>query len=138
MPSVPRGRQADEHRHILGRDAADGLVHLLHRGRATDDAIDGVIRRSTLFVDGRHPAQAAQFDGARNDRPQLMQIDWLEQVLERPSLHRLDRGLGGCVSGDDYQRQTRVDAPDRIEGVQPGHVAEAHIENDHVRPLLSD
>ena len=89
----------DQHGHVLGGDAADGLVDLLHGRRAADDRV-GARRGDLGSVGSPKTAGVAcirrSSNGLANDLLELVQIDRLEQVLERAALHRLDGGVGRC------------------------------------------
>ena len=121
------------------RDPADGLVHLLHRGRPADDPVGVGVGRLLLVVEqGRDVHQAASSRALASDVAELVEVDRLEQVLEGAPLHRLDGRLGRGERGDDDDRQPRVDPADLVEGVQARHVGQAHVEDHDVGPLPAD
>jgi len=57
----------DEDRHVLGGDAADGLVHVLHRRTAADNRVGPVVHRLIGRDDGGNVHQPADGDGAIDD-----------------------------------------------------------------------
>ena len=62
------------------------------------------------MIDRRHAADPAGVDRAVHDAAELVEVQRLQQVLEGPQLHRLDRGFRGPVGRDHDHRQPGVDA----------------------------
>jgi len=88
--------------------------------------------------DSGHVAEPAHLAGPLDQRPQRLQLQRLEQVVEGPDLHRLDGGVGGAVAGDEDHRDARVELPDALERLQPRLVGELDVEDDDVRPPRGD
>jgi hypothetical protein len=83
----------DEDGRVRLRDLADGLVHLLHRRGVADDAL-GLHERADLVA--QHfdlLGEILVIEGALHRVRDLVELERLGDVVERPELHGLDRGV---------------------------------------------
>ena len=115
----------DQHRHVLGGDAANGLVDLAAwRGRS----------RRWRPPRRRPAAVSATTAGSRIRRatssaspttwPQLVQVERLEQVVVGALLHRLDGRVRRLGHGDEDDRDAGVDGRG-FAGRRPGRTGRA-------------
>ena len=98
----------EQHGDVALRDAADGLVHVLHEGAVADDLVafaglgrgDALrfprVRGGGLLLDGRYGA-AGKFLNARN-------VERFGDVVEGVSLGRFEGGSHRAVGGQDDDR----------------------------------
>ena len=123
----------DQHGDVLGRDAADGLVHLAHgRAGAENGALHvGVCGR--LGDDGRFAHPPGHFERLADHSTQLLQVERLEQVVVGALLHRLDGRVRRLGHGDEDDRDARVDAADLLVNLQARLVGQAQVEENDVR-----
>ena len=114
----------DEHRDILCRDTADGLVDLAHgRAGAHDDAVH-VRVGCGLGDDSGFAHPPGHLYGLADDAPQLVQIERLEQVVVCSLLHRFDGDIGCLGHGNEDNRDARVDVADAFVDLQTGLVGQ--------------
>ncbi len=122
----------DQHRHILGRDPADGLVHLAHRRAEADD---GLLR--VRFHAGFHRGWLADAAGdvqrLADDSPQQNQVEGYEQAVIGPLFHGLDGRVGPPGPGDDDDRDACVAAADLLVDFQPGLVDQTQVQDNDIR-----
>ena len=126
----------DQHGHVLRGNAANGFIEVLHGRRRAHQLIVFCRDRLLLVIHRRHAADPTEMDGTANNAAKLVEVQGLEQVLERAKLHRLDGGVRASVGGDDDYGKPRVDLPDQRIGVQARHVGQSHVQNHGVRRVL--
>jgi hypothetical protein len=80
----------------------------------------------------------ARFEGALEQAAHLLKIEGLTEVVESPAFHRLDRGFGRAVGGQENDRTRGVRGPDPVEEIEPRPVQELKVQHDHVRLILLD
>ena len=123
----------DQHGHVLGGDAADGLVHLAHGRAGADDGPVHVGVRGGLGDHGRLAHPPGHLQRLADHPPQLVRVERLEQVVVGALLHRLDGRVRGLGHGDEDDRDARVDAADLLVDLQAGLVGQAQVEENDVR-----
>src|SRR5262245_27431804 len=128
----------DQHRERLVGDAADGLVHLLHGRARTDDGFARlVLVRRRPRHHGRLAHQAGDLQRLAEHAVQLLQVQWLEQVIVSPLPHRFDGRIGRPDHSDQYDRDAGVDLVDLPQDVHAGLVGQAQVEKNNVRPSVT-
>ena len=125
----------DQHRHVLGGDAADGLVDLAHGRAGADDGAVHVGVRGGLGDHGRLAHPPGHLQRLADHPPQLVQVERLEQVVVGALLHRLDGRVRRLGHGDEDDRDARVDPADLLVDLQPGLVGQAQVEQNDIRRL---
>ena len=112
----------DQHRHVLGGDAADGLVHLAH-GRAAADHAALRVRFRRGFAPPRPDWRMAPGHVQRfaDDPPQHGQVERLEQAIKGALLHGLDGRVGPLRVPVTKITGTRaIEAADLLVDLQTG------------------
>ena len=128
----------DQHRHVLGGDAADGLVDLAHGRAGADDGAVHVRVRRGLGDHGRLAHPPGHFQRLADHPPQLVQVERLEQVVVGALLHRLDGRVRRLGHGDEDDRDARVDLADLLVDLQAGLVGQAQVEENDIGRLGTD
>ena len=128
----------DQHRHVLGGDAADGLVDLAHGRAGADDGAVHVRVRRGLGDHGRLAHPPGHFQRLADHPPQLVQVERLEQVVVGALLHRLDGRVRRLGQGDEDDRDARVDLADLLVDLQAGLVGQAQVEENDIGRLGTD
>src|SRR5262249_42329672 len=123
---------------VGARDPADRLVDLLHRRASADKDVGRWRPRRVILKHRRHGQQAAGRTGACDHLLQRVVPEWLEQIVERAPLHRLDCQFRGSVAGDQDHRETGVAILDLIERLQAGRVRQVNVEDDRVWPAIGE
>src|SRR5262245_49002657 len=80
----------DEDWYILGSDTTDRLVHFAHRRAPSHHTFTLQVVNRRLCNDSGLAHQACNFQCLTNHSVQLLQFDWLQQVVVSPKPHRLD------------------------------------------------
>jgi hypothetical protein len=75
----------------------------LSHGGAPDDAV-GVLGRLVVAKHCPNVTEPAQIKGTLNHLFEVEEVNWLEKILECPSLHRLNRCLRVRMCRDDDYR----------------------------------
>ncbi len=70
--------------------------------------------------------------------PSRSNVERLDEIVERAALHRLDRGVGGAVRGDEDDRPFRVERVNVVEQVEAGAIGELDVEHDNVGVVLAN
>ena len=83
----------------------DDVVHLR---AVADDALEAEPLVQPAVQLGVRPPQILAAGRVLDHRPQLLQIERLEQIIERPALHRLDGRLDRAVAGDENHLGIRL------------------------------
>ena len=131
------GLAAQQHADVGGRDAADGLVDLLHRRvpahqRAElPDLLEAGAERGHLL------GEAARGEGPLRQQQRLVEIEGLGQVVVGAVLHGGNRRLHRAVGGHDHDLRVRPAGAHLLEQRQAVDAGHADIEEDQVeRPAL--
>ncbi len=96
----------DQHGQVAVRDAPDGLVDFPHRAALADDGLLGShLLQGRRGRGGMAPGDANCLNGALDERFDLVDVEGLDQVIERPQLHGGDGVLHGALAGDDGHQQ---------------------------------
>ena len=128
----PRSRfTIDKHRDIGAREAPDGSEYLLHGRCLANDfrALHGLLRHHLLGL-------AAVTTGAPYLFNRLIDIKWLRQVLEGPTVKCRYGAIEIRMGGHDDDRQVRAGFPDSIQQRQPIHAGHADIRYNYVGSLM--
>jgi hypothetical protein len=128
-PTLAQDQDVD----LLWRDPADRLAHLLHHAAAADDLVAQVERRDHR----RNPHQAGCLKGPFDHLGQPLQVERLDEVVERPLLHRLNGGLRRAVRGDEQDLRLRQHPPQLAQQFQPGPIRQLQVEDDDLRRMLA-
>ena len=133
------GLAGDQHRYVLARHPANGLVDLAHRRTGTDDRAIGI----EFSRDGGHHAQGRACDEHRrapvaDHALELFKIEGLEQIVESALLHRLDGRVGTSGNRDENNRDAGVEPADLPMNLQARAVGQTQIEQDHVGAVRAD
>ena len=83
----------------------------------------GVSRAAPPAVIGELLAELGVLPGAVGQELELLEVERLLEVVERPELHRLDGALDGAVGGHDDHRDGGVelaDPPEQVDASMPG------------------
>ena len=123
----------DQDGHVLGGDAADGLVHLEHGRAGADDGAVHVRVRGGLGDHGRLAHPPGHLQRLADHPPQVVRVERLEEVVVGTLPHRLDGCVCGLRHGHEDDRDARVDPADLLVDVQAGLVGQAQIEENNVR-----
>ncbi len=122
----------DERRGVRGGELTDQFENILHRLRPPDDAQlvvlgfeHGLVAHDLLHV-------ARGLEGIRDDLLELGDVERLEEIVERPQLHRFDGSLRGAVGGHHDDRHLAVEFAKAAEGFEAVHAAHAHVHDDQV------
>ena len=97
---LARARLAlDEHAGVSGRDAFELIDHVAHLGALADHALEAEFLVQAALQLSVGAMQSRAFGRGQGDRPELFDIERLEQVIEGPLLHcghgRRDRAVPG-------------------------------------------
>ena len=114
---------------IIGKNPGDGAIDFLHRRRAPDQR--QAIMRQPLFR--RISAARSMPQGVRNSARQLIEIERLWQIFERPLLGRPDRGVQGvlCRKNDNIQVGLALD--NLRHAIQPIAIRQHDVGDQNVR-----
>ena len=124
-------------------DRRGGVRHL------PDDVVDGLHRRRLAHERRTFPVREVRVDvlalevvGARrlgDDLLQLLLLEGLRDVVERPRLERRDRAVHRAVGGDDDDRDVGELGGDPPQQLHPAELRHHEVRHDHVhRRLLQD
>ena len=84
-------------------------------------------------------AQARVLQFSRDDELQLLQVEGLFEVVDRPFLHRLDGTVDRRVGGDDQHRHLGEIAAQAAQDLEAAHIGELNVKDREVgRILLED
>ena len=122
----------DQHRHVLGGDAADRLVHLAHGRRTAQDRVVRVGVRLGFSEDGGRLHPPGDLQGLANDPPQMTGVERLGEVVAGALLHRLDRLVGRPGRGDEDDRGPQAHPADLPVDLKPGLIGQVGVEKDDV------
>ena len=125
----------DEHRIIVRGDSADLLVDLLHRVAAPNDLLRFVWHRLAIINNRRYALKTAGFDRFRDEFLEGVQIERLQQVVERTATHRFNRRFRLGIRGHQNHRHSRVDCSEFLKQVEPALVRQSNIEQRDIRSL---
>ena len=128
----------DQHRDVLGGDAADGLVDLAHGRAGADDGTDDIVLRRSLHDHGRLAHRPNHVQRLAHHAPELVQVERLEQIIVGSLLHGLDGRVRHLARGDEDDGDARVDAADLLIDLQSGLVGQAQVEENDIRRLGLD
>ena len=124
---------ANQHVDVLRSHAADGLVDLLHRRAAADQAIGARQGGSARGAGpGRRMRQAPNLQGLRDQIADLGEVQRLQQVIEGPQLDRLDRRMAGAAGRYEDHGNARVLLVNLLERDQARLIRQEEIENHYV------
>ena len=128
----------DHHRNVAGSNLTDHFEHLLHRGRAADDAPFNILlrhRRSRFFL-----ACFIQIRGRGNgrlgQREDLFQVEGLHDVVKRTELHCLNRGLRSAIGRHQNDHGVGVDATQMLQGFHATHAPHTIIQKNDMGTVL--
>ena len=123
----------DQDRRPARRGLNDQVEHLLHPRTAPDDAREPlVLRLQGLSQRGVLRHQLPPLDGVADDDQHLVVLERLGDVVERPALHRRDRGLDRREGRDHENRQVVVELLELLERGEPVHAGHHHVDDDRV------
>ena len=125
---------ANQHGHILRRNAADSLVHLLHLRAVADERVAAIGQfvavdvglASTRHLD-RNAHQPANLDRLPHQVADAGQVERLQQIVERAKRHRLDRRIAARKRRDKDHGQLRIDRADPLEQLEAGRFRQQNI-----------
>lgn len=128
----------NQHRDILRRDAANALVHLLHRGTTANELIRTIPGdRARVGHRRRDTHELADIEGSCDDFAQTRRIERLEHIFISAQTHGIDRRLGLAVTRHENDRHARIDVVEPPECLKAGQIRQANIKDDHVGHLLA-
>jgi hypothetical protein len=123
---LPRAALPEHQDRAVGiGDALDHLEHLLHLGRAADDLAELVFLLELLAQVSRLRHRRVVRKRPLHAQLELIHLEGLLQVIERPMLHRIHRRLYRAKPGnDDHHRRRRHRARllHHLQPVRPGLV----------------
>ncbi len=122
----------NQHGDVLGGDAADGLVHVAHGWAASDDSALNVGVREGLRHYDRRAASPGHVQCLADHAPQLVQVKRLEEVVVGALPHRFDGLARRLGSGDEDDRDARVDQADRLVNLKTRLVRQAQVKKDDI------
>ena len=92
------GLALDQHGGVGRRDPLQPVDHVVHLRAVADDPLEAELLVEPAIQLGVRPPQVLVARRVLDHRPQLLQIERLEQIVERPLLHRLDGRLDRAVA----------------------------------------
>ena len=122
----------DQHRDVLRRDAADGLVDLAHRRGLAQDRVGRVGVGLGLGDDGRRLHPPGDLQGLIPHLPQLVRVEGLEEVVVGALLHRLDGRVGRPGHGDEDHGGPHAHLADLAVDIEAGLVGQVEGQQDDV------
>ena len=126
------GLTRDEHGAARLGDEPRGAHDFLDRAAPADDAIVVVLLVALGDQVVVMRAEAAVFERPAHDHEELVDLERLLQIVERPEFHRLDRALHGGVRGHHQDLRPLAvargarDFADEVEAAQLGHQVVDH------------
>ncbi len=95
------GIPLDQHRGIGGGDPAQTVDHFVHLRTVADHPFKTKFLIEPAAQLGISATQMLIARGIVDHRPQLFEIERLQEIIERPLLHRLNRRLDRAMTGDE-------------------------------------
>ena len=92
----------------VGAIRCSRVDHVVHLRAVADDALEAEPLVQPPVQLRIRPPQILAARRVLDHRPQLLQIERLEQIVERPPLHRLDGRLDRAVPGDENHLGIRL------------------------------
>src|SRR5947208_16845897 len=122
----------DQNRAVSVGDFVNQAVNELHFSACADDVLKFVFVLEFLAEVNVLPQRRLIIEGALYGHLQLVDLERLGHVIVRAHLHRFDRGLHGCVRGN----QNHGGLPEMLahvpEHVEAGHCFHSNVGNDDV------
>jgi hypothetical protein len=110
------GQRGDD---LVERQArGDGFAHLVERERLTQPQI---LR-----------GEPALLEPALHDVHDLLDLERLQDVVVRPALHGVDRGLDRAEAGHDHGQRVGVDLGDLSQQIEAAHTRHLEVADDQV------
>jgi hypothetical protein len=129
----------DVHRRLRARELRDHLARALDRGRFAEEPRRA---RGTSPMEARRACTGrGELERAHHQRPQLLELDGLREVVEGARLERGHRVLGRAERRDHRDRRIAVVLRDVAQdrdavAVRQAHVGEAEVVGAFLQRLL--
>src|ERR1051325_7274744 len=124
----------DEHGAVGVRDAFDHLENGLDFRRGADELVEVVLRAKLLAEEDIFAQGLPVVERSLDGQAQLIQLEWLLQVVERALLHRLDGRLDRAKTGDHDRHRGRVERARLLHNLHPVRavLVEVQVGDDEV------
>jgi hypothetical protein len=129
---------ADEHGHILLRDAADRLEDFQHFDAAADKQVAGPLGRVGSRERDRDVHHPPRLNGLLHQLAQRGQLQGLGDVVVRAELHGFNGRFAPRSGRDEDHRQPPVDLLDALKDAEAGLAGQDDIEQYDVGADLAD
>ena len=126
------GRALDEHAGVGGGDAFELLDDLAHQRAVADDALEAELFVQPAVQLEVRPPQPGAFGRLFGARPKLGDIDRLQEIIERPALHRLDRRGDRAVAGQENDLGVGLLRFGEVENAETVDIVHHQVGNDDV------
>ena len=136
---LARARLAlDQHAGVGRRDPLEPLDHVAHLRAVADDALEAELLVEPALQLDVGPPQPGALGGLLGDRAKLLDVQRLEQVVERPLLHRLDRRGDRPVAGHEDHLAVGLGLLGPGEDPEAVDVVHHQVGNNHVEGPVFD
>ena len=124
-------------RRLAAREPVDHLARQSHLRAVAKQRMPGRRAAGTRMAGGRHALVFRQFQRRLDQRPQLVHLHRLGQIVERAGLERGHGVLGAAEGGDHRHRHLRPETRGVLEQREPVTVGQPHVgQADIVMMLL--
>ena len=110
--------------------APDEREDLLHGSRAADDVVQAIAAADLLTQAGHLVAQGALGQGLVDAEQELIDLEWLGDVVVGTELDSADRGVDGAEAGHDDDEGRGLDLADLAQQIQAVEIRHLHV-RDH-------
>jgi hypothetical protein len=136
---LPRAAlSGDQHGERVPRDRADELIELLHQRVLSHELVEVALALELRSEVDDLAIEGAPLEGAPDQGQDLVLVERLGQVVERPELHGGHRRADGLNGGHQDHFHVLVDRLDPLQDLDAVHAGEADIQEDQVHRRALD